>query len=209
MSTCKTCNCCVMLVYPAGAGAENTWHLSRIVKFWSNSDIFGQSCADHTQSPNTNATMAMMAAMALASVIKLWSDICYGQWCFPYQVKRRMWASHQGKQALVLVEPLEPQRKPVFGRLQTFAQLGRAPTRPESKFVFQKSKPEHCRRREAPDWKLLNTVFKSKNLRSSRNKVNTSYKSLMTNWRKDAKGLPFCIPSSWKTLEWITAVTFP
>ena len=85
-----------------------------------------------------------MAAMALASVIKLWSDICYGQWCFPYQVKRRMWASHQGKQALVLVEPLEPQRKPVFGRLQTFAQLGRAPARPESKFVLQKSKPEHC-----------------------------------------------------------------
>jgi hypothetical protein len=178
MSTCKTCNCCVMLVYPAGAGAENTWHVSRIVKLWSDLDIFGQSCSDHTQSPNTNATMAMMAAMALASVIKLWSDICYGQWCFPYQVKRRMWASHQGKQALVLVEPLEPQRKPVFGRLQTFAQLGRAPARPESKFVLQKSKPEHCRRREALDWKLLNTVFKSENLRSSRNKVNTSYKSL-------------------------------
>jgi hypothetical protein len=43
---------------------------------------------------------------------------------------------------LNLVEPLAPRRKTVFGRLQTFVQLGRAPARPESKCVLQKSKPE-------------------------------------------------------------------
>jgi hypothetical protein len=41
-----------------------------------------------------------------------------------------------------LVEPLAPRRKSVFGRLRTFAQLGRAPARPESKIDLQKSKPE-------------------------------------------------------------------
>jgi hypothetical protein len=44
--------------------------------------------------------------------------------------------------ATCLVEPLAPRTKSVFGRLQTFAQLGRAPARLESKCVLRKSKPE-------------------------------------------------------------------
>jgi hypothetical protein len=48
-----------------------------------------------------------------------------------------------------LVEPLAPRRKSVFGRLQTFAQLGRAPARPESENCL--TKVEARARREAPD----------------------------------------------------------
>lgn len=52
----------------------------------------------------------------------------------------RLWWVSVVAMILQLVETLAPQRKSVFGRLQTFAQLGRAPARPESRKLSYESR---------------------------------------------------------------------